>query len=416
LIIGSAILLNPEHAYPGFWALAPSLGAALVIVAGHTVSSGHDGPLAHPMLVWLGDRSYSLYLWHWPVFILSFTLGLQGQVLPILGMILVSLLLAILSFRYIELPFWKGRWSHFEPRRVILVSFLIMVTMILAMYHGIRELPKSDSTTDVSNQWRRDKPVIYRYSCDTWYESTQIARCVFGKETASKTVVFLGDSIGLQWFSIAPIIFPQPLWRIIVLTKSSCALVDEDYYYSHIGKTYQVCTDWRNKILDEMDKLRPDILIMGNSATYDFSESQWIDGSSRILDRLSVAARKVFVIPGTPNLGFDGPGCTSRHLSVKGQIDKGACLAKDRISLIKPGIGFLEQAVNRFANVHMLNLNNLVCPGGNCRAVSTEGLVVFRDSRHLTDTFVRAQVPYIRERMEQLSKDSELLNKGGITW
>lgn len=57
LIAGSALLLHPNLAYPGSWALAPSLGAAWVIAAGHGQSLRGGGPLAHPVLVWLGDRS-----------------------------------------------------------------------------------------------------------------------------------------------------------------------------------------------------------------------------------------------------------------------------------------------------------------------------------------------------------------------
>lgn len=71
LILVSAILLHPGLAYPGYWALVPSLGAALVIVASHILPKNQNGPLAHPVLVWLGDRSYSLYLWHWPIFMLG---------------------------------------------------------------------------------------------------------------------------------------------------------------------------------------------------------------------------------------------------------------------------------------------------------------------------------------------------------
>jgi peptidoglycan/LPS O-acetylase OafA/YrhL len=408
LIIGSSITLNPELAYPGFWALVPSFGTALVIMASHTLPIDRDSPLAQPILVWLGDRSYSLYLWHWPIFILGFSIGYHGQVFPTLSMILLTILAAALSFRLIELPFWKGRWSHAKPLRNILFSLLIMASMILALHQGLAQLPQPDDTTDVSNRWRLDLPEFYRMDCDGMHFHSRIELCVFGAETAKRTVVFLGDSIGVQWFSMIPEIFPGPLWRIIVLTKSGCAMVDEDYYYQLIGKTYQVCTDWRNAVLDELDTLKPDMLLMGSAATYDFSETQWIEGSTRVFERVSKAAATVFVIPGTPSLSFDGPGCVSRHLSPDGLIERANCLAKDRLKYIKSVTNFLGQAANRFPNVYMLDLNDLVCPGGDCNAISEEGMVVFRDSQHLTDSFVRFQAPFIHERVKRLYKDSGL--------
>ena len=408
LIIGSSIVLNPNIAYPGLWALAPALGAALVIVAGHTLPKGQDSPLAHPVLVWLGDRSYSLYLWHWPIFILGFSMGLKGQIFPAIGMMTLSLLAATLSFRLIEFPFWKGRWSHAKPLRIISVSLLVMVTVVFATYHGLRLLPQPGATSDVSNQWRMDMPDIYRMPCDAWYAHSKVEPCLLGVESARKTVVFLGDSIGAQWFSMIPEIFPAPHWLTIILTKSSCAMVDEDYFYPRIGKIYQVCTDWRNEILDDMDSVKPDVLILGSATTYGYSETQWIEGSSRVLERLSKAAATVFVIPGTPSLGFDGPGCVSRHLSPEGIIAPEACLAKDRLKHVKLVEEYLDQAANRFPNVYVLKLNDLVCPDEVCNAINKEKLVVFRDSQHLTDSFVRAQIPLIQERMKQLYKDWEL--------
>jgi hypothetical protein len=405
LIIGSAITFDATLAYPGFRTLVSSFGAAFIIVASHTLRKDQNSPLAHPILVWLGDRSYSLYLWHWPIFILGFSLGFQDQAFPILTMILLTLLAANLSFRLIELPFWKGRWSRAKPLRIILLSLLVMTISILAMNYGLRQLPQPDSSTDISYRWRLDRPEIYPMACDAMNRHSRVEPCVFGTETARRTVVFLGDSIGLQWFSMIPEIYPEPLWRSIVLTKSSCAIVDEDYLHPRTGKIYQICTDWRNAILDELDILKPDVLIIGSAATYDFSETQWLEGSSKVFERVSKSAAAVFVIPGTPSLGFDGPGCVSRNVSPDGLIDRINCLAKDRLKHIEPVTKFLGQAANRFANVYMLNLNDLVCPDGDCNAISEEGLVVFRDSQHLTDTFVRVQAPFIHERLKRLYRD-----------
>lgn len=411
LILGSAAGLHPNLAYPGLWALLPSLGAAMIISSGHGLREGKGSPLAHPLLVWTGDRSYSLYLWHWPVFILGFSHGLQGQLMPALSMMLLTLLLAIPAYRFVELPFWKGRFSHAQALRIVLVSLLVIVMTIFSLYHGLRKLPQASVETDTSLQWRWDVPVIYSMGCDAWYLHSRVEPCVFGPETAERTVVFIGDSHGAQWFSMLPEIFPEPDWRIIVLTKSSCPLVDEDYFYPRIGQIYQVCTDWRNAVLDELDALRPEIIIMGSAVTYGFSDIQWVEGSTRIFERVGKTANKVFVIAGTPQLGFDGPGCVSRHLSAEGVIDRSACRAEGRMQEVELVSNYLGQAADVFPNVHLLDLNDLVCDASACNALSKDGQVVFRDSQHLTDSFVRAQVPLIRERLQQFDNDGSLFRK-----
>ncbi len=413
LILGSAIALHESLTYPGYWALVPSLGAALVIVAGNSFSNSHGGPLAHPALVWVGNHSYSWYLWHWPVLMLGFSLGLKDQPLSTLALVLVSLLSAILSYRFVELPFWKGRFSHTSPARTLLAGLLIMAVMLAALFHVLRLLPAQHEARATGNHWRTDVPVIYRLGCDTGNHSEKVAPCIFGQEEATSTVVLLGDSIGAQWFSMIPILFPTPKWSTVVLTKSSCPMVDEDYFYPRLGQIYKTCTDWRNAVLNELETLKPDILVMGSAATYDFNETQWTEGSARVLERLSKVTTTIFVIPPTPSLGFDGPGCVSRHLSPEGRIDRGACVATGRMQRIAPATRYLEHTADRFPNVHVLDLNDVVCPLGVCSAISHDGLVVFRDSQHLTDNFVRERIPVIQERiMRYLSSEQHPDNQG----
>ena len=74
LLIGSAVYLHSNLVYPGYFAIFPSVGAALVILAG-SLSLNSQGYLSQPILVWLGDRSYSLYLCYWPIFMIGFSMS-----------------------------------------------------------------------------------------------------------------------------------------------------------------------------------------------------------------------------------------------------------------------------------------------------------------------------------------------------
>ncbi|NCC53804.1 MAG: hypothetical protein EOM20_21725 [Spartobacteria bacterium] len=183
------------------------------------------------------------------------------------------------------------------------------------------------------------------------------------------------------------------------LPQTSPAVTDAENFMS---TTYQVCTEWRNAVLDELARDPPDVVIVGSAATYPFTEGQWIEGSTRVLARLNQIADAVILIPGTPSLGFNGPGCVARNLSEQGSIRLDACQAPNRLSHVEPVRHYLEKSAAQFSNVHVLDLNDLVCPEGLCNAVSQDGLLVFRDSQHLTDRFVRARLPMIDARLKTL--------------
>jgi hypothetical protein len=263
--------------------------------------------------------------------------------------------------------------------------------------------PPVDKLADPSAQWRDDVPMIYDMPCDTWYHDAQVQPCAVGPLDAPKTVVMLGDSIGAQWFSMVPAIFPAPEWLTVILTKSACPLVDENFFYARIGKMYDVCVEWRGAALAWLEQRKPEVIIAGSAITYEFTETQWIEGSARVFERLSRAAKSVAVIPGTPILGFDGPGCVAQRLTPAGGFDPTECAAaQDRLARAETVALYLAQAASRFQNVHLLRLNDLVCPASICAARNQAGLVVFRDSQHLTDSFVRSVIPSIEQRIVNL--------------
>lgn len=398
-MLGTALLLGPDTSHSGLNALGASVGAALAIAAGDALArQGRRSPLADARLVWLGDRSYSLYLWHWPVLTLAAPHGVGDTGVEIAALMLLCLLLAMISYRCIELPFWKGRFSTPPPIRTFAIGIGAACLVFATSLHALKAPSSTAPTPD--NPFRGLRlgiPVIYEMGCDAWYAHALVEPCLFGPDNASRTMVFIGDSIGAQWSSAFPALFPQPEWRFAVLTKSACAMVDEDYYYRRVGGVYEVCTRWRNDSLDWIAQLRPDVVIVGGGASSPFDERQWVEGSRRVLTRLSAASGQVILLGSTPKLGFNGPTCIEREV-IAGRMDfRERCLSERPADVADAVTAYLRQAAEALPNVTVLDLNEIVCPGRVCSAVSREGIAVFRDGQHLSDGFVRARIPEIGE-------------------
>ena len=95
--------------FPGTTALLPCMGTGLVIFANTTYSTSLGLILSNKYLVFLGLISYSLYLWHWPIFaFLHYWLGQELKLWIRLVAITASLIFAYGSWRFIETPFRRG--------------------------------------------------------------------------------------------------------------------------------------------------------------------------------------------------------------------------------------------------------------------------------------------------------------------
>lgn len=117
LIMGSVLLYSDLTPFPGISALAPCLGTALILYAGEHAQPAINRLLAQRPFVFIGLISYSVYLWHWPIFVYVRYYAIEElTTLDSLGLLLFSLAVGALSWRYIEMPFRKGRgWRINTP-------------------------------------------------------------------------------------------------------------------------------------------------------------------------------------------------------------------------------------------------------------------------------------------------------------
>jgi peptidoglycan/LPS O-acetylase OafA/YrhL len=125
LIIASIVSITRVHEFPGWWALMPTVGAYLTILAGPSAWLNRT-VLSNRVLVWFGLISYPLYLWHWPL--LAFARNVLGDTPPLplrAGIVVASIILAWLTYRLIERPIRSG----FRRPWVVPVMIAAMVTV-----------------------------------------------------------------------------------------------------------------------------------------------------------------------------------------------------------------------------------------------------------------------------------------------
>lgn len=115
-IVGSFFVLTPELPFPGPWAALPVLATALVIIAGTNGPVQRVFPLTNGVSVYLGDISYSLYLWHFPVY-MFLTLLMPEQTLSSTLLILGAIAaVSVVGYYLVEQPLHRSPWLRGSDR------------------------------------------------------------------------------------------------------------------------------------------------------------------------------------------------------------------------------------------------------------------------------------------------------------
>ena len=384
-------LAPTRAAYPGLWALLPTLATLLLLVPAKAGSPDHA--LENPLFRFLGRLSYSWYLWHWPLMVLAASVVGRDAVVG-LGAGLVALVPAWLSWRFVELQ---------RPREITrpllwvlagLAGSLLIVLVALgwsARAPGVTASPGAQASSAVSI------PALYNDpACDEWYSAARVVPCmrVNGARVDAPTVVLVGDSVGAQWSPAFEIIANEQDWRLVVLTKSSCPILDRPFFYERIRRRFVECEVWRDGVVDYLRGLRPTMLVIGSTAGYGdaFSASDWESGTRDLLRRLRGSAESIRIIVPTPILSFDARECVASGGGRRFPDCSQALEAVDPTAIT----GALERAASGEVGVEVVDLNNLVCPDGMCAAFR-DGVLTYRDSQHLDAVYVERLADGVRD-------------------
>lgn len=402
MVAVAGLTFDANMPYPGWLALLPTAGAVCIIAAGCAGSSvGVSRALSWRPLQAIGRISYSWYLWHWPVLLLGHAITASNSPVLRAAWVAISLMLAIISYRYIESPIRRQRQLLTYRRATILGALVLMVVgnvFCIRWYNHASDRMHSPELRRFALA-HADAPAIYRMGCDDWYHSDRLLVCTFGPKKAGHTAVLLGDSIAGQWFPAVAKVFTKPDWRLLVLTKSSCPMVDEPFFYGRIGRDYTECLVWRRRALQYIADIKPDVALLSTVSTDDFTRQQWIDGTIKVLNAISPSTGHIYLLRGTPHLPFDGPDCLAEHSGRPNWFSlRRACRAASENPHANRVYQWLQRASDRFGNVTTVNMNALICPHGVC-AAERRGVIVFRDSQHMTATFAASLAPALAQRL-----------------
>ena len=425
--------------FPGTAALVPTLGAAAVLAAGLGTSKGLH-LLRIPTMRDIGTLSYSLYLWHWPLLVAATAIwGDQDGHLWLPTALLVvgfSAVPAWLTYSLIEKPLHHNRFLAATPWRAATLALICIgiglgsaavvnhqlttqrnhsATAIGALGAAALGDNPTDSPAGVPvdsvpafvpapQDASNDNADVYGDGCHQDQEDDKPLSCTYGDPKSDHVIALVGDSHAAQWQPALRLLAEDNGWRLDTYTKSACLFADVDVWLDAQNGAYTSCRSWGANVEKALAANPPDVVLTSESGGYAVArhgvevsrpdaDPILAEGLGRTWSQLRSQGSKVVVLIDTPWVGIEIPDCVALHPQALT-----TCAASRSTAVDKSARGFQQLALDKVRGTGSVDLVDYICPQTRCVPVIC-GVLVYRDSHHLTATYSKSLAAAIGEQL-----------------
>lgn len=423
LIALSITIFTPESKWPGWLAVAPVAGTMLVIIANH--KSGLTG--IKPAQ-WIGDRSYSIYLWHWPICVVLTHFDIQDDPLLIALGIFSSITLGHISYELVESKF-RQRSAAKAPRSDIFglgIAYGAVVAVAVFVW-GLNGISGRFSTPIEVAAAEADSISPRRGDCHP-NKGAKSPSCIHG--TGDRKIILIGDSHANSMVAGLTSAGAQHGFSVIEWTYSACNFVPGmrkiPSELAKFHKDYQ-CSGFVSWVQAQLENLPHDIpvVIANRYAAEAFGANEvrhpkqtpgvyftnphektnpefLREFSSRIIDNACHIAKKrpVFMIRPLPEMGFNVPKKLSRRMIFG--INQDLHISITEYKNRNDWVWAAQDTARERCGVQIIDPTSILCRDGRCYG-SIGGRPLYHDDDHLSGFGNQIVTPIFSSIFDRLS-------------
>jgi peptidoglycan/LPS O-acetylase OafA/YrhL len=440
----AAVIYSGATPFPGSAALLPVLGALAVIRAGAPdLRWAPTGAMRLAPVQFLGDVSYSVYLWHWPLIVLApFVVHSDGAGvrIAILGL---TIALAALTKRFVEDPARTAPLLAARPARWTFAAAAAATAAVLAVTAlGTSHLEGEVRADELATQRVLDShprcfgaaardprgrpcanPALKdavvptplqaakrpNAPCDVTERTGSVTVCAFARPAHPKgTIAIVGDSHAVHWRPALARVAQARGWRALSITRSGCPLSAAAPELQ--GRALRRCEQWNRELPQWLARHREVSTVFaaqhsGSRGTARGGRSAFAAqaaGYRRAWAALPASIERVVVLRDTPTMPGTTPTCVQQAISGRRSAAE-SCAAQRRLALPPdPAEAAARAADDR---VRALDLSRWFCDERRCPPV-VGGALVYKDvESHITDVYAATLAPFLRREVAALMAD-----------
>ncbi len=396
LLLASLLMLSEETPFPGWSALVPTIGTALLILGGHRSPGRVTRLFASRPLVAVGLISYSAYLWHWPL--MAFFRYGYGEIGLGSGVVLflATLCAAWVAYTFVEQP---ARHATGSVRRIVATQFVIptailggvALVLVYPTLVGRSALQSAAYLEKLSTIRNAAQPAFLAESVCQFQTIEEAdfaaARCVGGEQNGAVDALLWGDSNAAHYVQMLDEVGKFQGFSLRNMQFGACPPLLSDPTAFVAPSRASACRAASIAMRSET-KQYPVVILSALWNGYAQRSSDFFPEVASTVERLAAEHQLVVLIGKAPTLtGFDRR-CREKQLSfpllecedIVVQISEDVKTANQR----------LQEIATRTKNVLYFDANDVLCPEGECRLNGGDGQPKYYDARHLSVSGSRA--------------------------
>ncbi len=401
--IGYAFLLIPifglraNSSFPGWHALYPCVGAALFIWSGTGAAQVVRGPYSPYRLArFFGTISYSLYLWHWPLFVFArFTMdGLTLSGFDKLVLFAGAVAISYASWRFIEEPFRRRAWAG-GRRSIALVAASASACLITASTAGLMiQTPQSEmdqrlAKLDAFNSFDQS---AYRGGQCFRFDGRPFdpERCL-QPASGKLNVLLWGDSHAAHYYPGLSEMAKRERFNLMQATQAGCTPTFQPRPNAGVW-----CRNFAATVVPWLDSHTPDVVIISGDWLGDVHSSRFdsmVENIKATAATLISRGSQVIVVGPAVQFKTGLPSMIIRATS-KGVVPESADMIRPDIFA---GDAKMKAALPNYEGFTYISVVDDVCPAGTCPITVEDGTPLVWDYGHLTvegSRYIVARLPW----------------------
>ena len=433
LILVANFLYDSRTLFPGYAAILPVVATLMIIASDDNSRFGPSRVFEIRILQWVGSRSYSLYLWHWPILIVAKAANKTDlSAIQVALCIIATFIFAELSFQFVEQPIHRVPNFLRSAKRtlsfgVVLIVIGLAASLITTPTNAKESKAAQSQSPESSNsvtattifqysdeqlkdflnraneiaslppdleptlvELDADEPEIYKIGCHD-HDLDAPPQCIFGNPNSATSIALFGDSHAAQWFEPLRRIAEQRGFKLQTFTRSGCTPLGLD------NGVFEKCKVWQQNALQLISDKKFSLVIISGFTNPEGLADESPDGLLNNLNDLHSAitanGQEVLYLADTPVPQQHVPICLSGNAnSVQNCTFLREVAFNPRTYEVLTGVWSIE--TSRFVDLTDWFCTAQICP------VVIGNIVVYRDESHISSAYALALTNVLQREID----------------